>query len=181
MMNAAAIRRHVKKLVQSGLMLAFCLLLPFLTGQIQQIGNMLLPMHLPVLLCGYLCGPGWAALVGFAAPLVRYLLFGMPVLYPMGLSMAFELAAYGAAVGLLWPRVRGLGAKGVYAALLPAQLLGRLVWGAVRFAMMGLTGTEFSFALFLSGAVTTAVPGILLQWALVPLLVRALQRAGVLE
>lgn len=180
-MNHAALRKHIQKLVQSGLMLALCLLLPFLTGQIPQVGSMLLPMHLPVLLCGYLCGAPWAALVGFAAPPVRYLLFGMPPLFPVGLAMAVEMAVYGAVVGLVWPRVRHKGTKGVFAALLAAQLLGRLAWGAAQFVLLGLTGGQFTFALFLAGAFTSAAPGVVLQWVLVPVLVAALRRANVME
>lgn len=179
-MNPIQAKQYIRRLVQSGLLLALCLVLPFLTGQVPQIGNMLLPMHLPVLLCGYLCGAPWAAAVGFVAPLLRNLMFGVPYLYPQAVSMAFELAAYGLVVGLLWPRFRARGVAGIYAALLPAMAAGRLVWGAVRFVMLGLGGTEFSFSMFLSGAVLTAVPGILLQLVLIPILVLALKKARVL-
>ena len=81
---------NVKKLVLSGLFLALALVLPFFTGQIPQIGEILCPMHLPVILCGFVCGGGWGAAVGFVAPLLRYLLFQMPPIYPAGLSMAFD-------------------------------------------------------------------------------------------
>ena len=103
-------KKHIRKLVLSGLFLALCLLLPFVTGQIQQIGQMLAPMHLPVLLCGVVCGPLWGAAVGLTAPLLRYALFGMPPIFPMGLSMAFELCTYGLVIGLMYkllPKSRG--------------------------------------------------------------------------
>ena len=90
-------RHSVKKLVYSAMCLALCLVLPFLTGQIPEVGAMLLPMHLPVLLCGFLCGGGWGALVGFTAPMLRHLIFSMPPM-PGCISMAFELAAYGLVV-----------------------------------------------------------------------------------
>jgi len=172
-------RNFVKKLVTAGLMLALCIVLPFLTGQIPQVGSMLLPMHLPVLLCGYLCGAPWAAAVGFVAPLLRFVLFGMPPIFPTGLSMAFELAGYGLAVGLIWPRVHHNGVAGVYMALLPAMVFGRLVWGAAQFVLLGLGGTGFTLQLFLAGAVLNALPGIALQLVLVPVLVSALNRARV--
>ena len=57
-------KQHIKKLTYSAICLALCLVLPFLTGQIPQIGSALCPMHLPVLLAGFLCGPWWAAAVG---------------------------------------------------------------------------------------------------------------------
>ena len=75
--------------------LAIALALPFITGQIPEIGAMLCPMHIPALLCGFLCGWPWGAAVGFIAPLLRGALFGMPVLFPTGTAMAFELAVYG--------------------------------------------------------------------------------------
>jgi riboflavin transporter FmnP len=92
-------RKTTRRLVLSAICLALCMVLPLLTGQIQQIGNMLAPMHLPVLLCGFLCGwPGGLA-VGFIAPLLRFAVFGMPPIFPTGIAMAFELATYGTVCG----------------------------------------------------------------------------------
>ena len=98
-------RNAVYTLVLSALFLALALVLPFLTGQIPQIGNMLLPMHLPVLLCGLICGWQYGGVVGFAAPLLRSALFGMPPMIT-AIAMAFELAAYGIIVGALYSRSR---------------------------------------------------------------------------
>lgn len=167
---------RTRKLTASALCLALCLLLPFLTGQIPQFGNMLCPMHIPVLLCGLICGWPWGFGVGFIAPLLRYLLFGMPYIYPTGLAMAFELAAYGLVTGLIYAK-SGKGLKDIYTALVAAMVLGRLVWGAARYLMAGLAGSEFSMAMFLSGALFTAWPGILLQLLLLPPIVRALQNS----
>jgi uncharacterized membrane protein len=60
---------HLKKLTVSAMMLAIALLLPFLTGQLPAIGNMLSPMHIPVLLTGMLCGPIFGFAVGVVAAL----------------------------------------------------------------------------------------------------------------
>ena len=89
-------KTSTRKLTLSALFLALGLVLPLITGQIPQIGKMLLPMHIPVLLCGMVCGWPYGLAVGAVMPLLRGLLFGMPVLYPTGIGMAFELAAYGA-------------------------------------------------------------------------------------
>ena len=88
-----------KSLTLSAMLLALALVLPFLTGQIPEIGSMLLPMHIPVLLCGFLCGWQWGLIVGFIAPLLRSVLFGMPPMVNVAIPMAFELAAYGAFAG----------------------------------------------------------------------------------
>jgi len=177
MNNAASARNKTRRLVYAALFLALAQVLPFITGQIPEIGAMLCPMHLPVLLCGFLCGWGWGLGVGFVAPLLRSVLFGMPAMFPDAVAMAFELAVYGAATGWLRKKLPQTNAA-VYAALLIAMALGRVVWGAVKWALLGLTGAPFTFAAFLAGAVTNAVPGILLQIAVIPLLVVAMEKAG---
>lgn len=169
--------RSIQRLTASGICLTLCLVLPFLTGQIPQIGSMLSPMHIPVLLCGFICGWQYGLCVGLVAPLLRYLLFGMPPIFPTGISMAFELAVYGAAAGILYKRLPKK-AWAVYASLIGAMCAGRIVWGVVRFAMALLFGVEFSFAAFISGAFVTAVPGIICHIVLIPILVIGLRKAG---
>ena len=168
---------QVRKLTYAALYLAIALVLPFITGQIPEIGAMLCPMHIPVLLCGFLCGWPWGLAVGFIAPLLRSVLFGMPVLFPTGVAMAFELMVYGGMSGWLYSVF--LRKKWItYAVLLLSMIAGRLVWGLVRAILAGLSGSEFTMALFLAGAVTNAVPGIILHIVLIPILVIAMEKAG---
>ena len=165
----------VYKLVVSALCLALCILLPFLTGQIPEVGNMLCPMHIPVLLCGFLCGAPWGAAVGFIAPLLRSLTIGMPVLFPNAVSMAFELCVYGFMTGFmhkLLPKRKLY----IYVSLIVSMISGRLVWGFVQFMLLGFNTTEFPFSAFFAGAVTNAVPGIVLQIVLIPILVILTQK-----
>lgn len=172
-------RKHsLQKLVVAALCLAIALVLPFLTGQIREIGNMLCPMHIPVLLCGYLVGGVYGAVVGFLAPIVRFLIFGMPPLMPTGLAMAFELATYGFVAGALYQKLPKKSLSAIYVSLIAAMVTGRLVWGIAQFVLAGVQGTSFPFSAFLAGAVLNAVPGIILQLVLIPVLVRALKRAG---
>lgn len=168
----------LRDLTYGAMCLALCLVLPFFTGQIPQIGKALCPMHLPVLLCGYLCGPRWAMAVGAAAPLLRHLWLGMPALVS-ALGMTFELAAYGLVAGLLYRRLPQ-NTLGVYLSLLCAMVSGRLVWGCAMVVIMGAGGSPFTWSAFLAWALFNAVPGILLQLVLIPLLVMALKRAGVI-
>lgn len=165
-----SLNQNLRRLIRSAVFLALALVLPFLTGQVPQVGNALCPMHIPVLLCGYLCGPWYAAAVGFAAPLLRFVLFGAPPLIPMGISMCFELAVYGMASGLFY-RLLPKKTAYLYISLIGAMLAGRLVWGAARIILYGLGKSEFGWAAFLAGAFTTAIPGIILQLILVPILV----------
>lgn len=168
---------QVRRLTYAALYLAIALVLPFVTGQIPEIGAMLCPMHIPVLLCGFLCGWPWGMAVGFIAPLLRSVLFGMPVMFPEAVAMAFELAVYGGTAGWLC-RVLPRSRASVYGALIAAMILGRLVWGLVRLLLAGLEGSEFTAALFLAGAVTNAIPGIILHLILIPVLVMAMEAVG---
>ena len=155
-------------IVLAALFLALAFVLPMITGHLPQVGNMLCPMHFPILLCG------------FAAPLLRSVLFGMPPMFPVAISMAFELATYGFVSGVVYRRVQHT-LPMMFATLLSAMVAGRLVWGAVRFILAGLTGSSFPFSAFLSGALLTAVPGILAQLILIPLIVNALTKAKLID
>lgn len=169
------------RLALSAMSLALGLVLPFLTMQIPEIGNMLLPMHLPALLCGFVCGWPYGLTVGFVMPLLRSITFGMPPLLPTALAMAFELAAYGAVAGALYQRLPKKRLN-VYAALVAAMLIGRLVWGLVSIPLYALfTGNVFTFALFWVNGFVRAWPGMVVQLVLIPLLVFALERAGLLS
>ena len=168
-------RNEVKKITLSAMFMALAFVLPFFTGQIPQIGSMLCPMHIPVLLCGFFCGAPWGMLVGFSAPILRSFIIGMPYMFPTAVCMAFELAAYGLVTGFLHkrlPKKKGF----VYIALVGAMIIGRVVWGLAMLACMGLDTTKFGMAAFLSGAVTTAIPGIILQFVLVPIIVITLEK-----
>lgn len=162
--------KHLYRLILSAIFLALAYVLPFLTGQIPEIGSMLCPMHLPVLLCGFLCGPIWGGAVGAIAPLFRSLTLSAPILYPKAVCMAFELAAYGAIAGLfykLFPRRRIF----LYVSLLIAMIAGRLVYGAAMAICLGAGGKSYTLSAFLTGTVTGAIPGIVLQILLIPLIV----------
>lgn len=168
-------KAQIRKLTYSAICLALCLVLPFLTGQIPQIGAALCPMHLPVLLAGFLCGPWWAAAVGATAPLLRHLIFGMPPILT-AIAMAFELLTYGLLSGALH-RLLPQRAVSIYLSLIGAMVGGRLVWGAVQVVILGLSDSAFTWAAFWAGAVANAIPGIIVQLILIPILVMALQRA----
>lgn len=165
-------------MILSAAFLALAYIMPFLTGQIPEIGSMLCPLHIPVLLCGFICGWPWGLAVGFIAPLLRSFTLGMPPLFPKAVCMAFELAAYGAVTGLMHrilPRKKAY----IYVSLLTAMIIGRLIWGAAMFTCLGLSGGSFTFAAFLAGAVTNAIPGIIIQIVLIPVLVMVLGKTKI--
>jgi len=173
-------KTDVRNLIYAAVCLALCLLLPFLTGQIPQIGSALSPMHIPVLLAGFLCGPWWALAVGLIAPPLRYVLFQMPPIFPTGVSMCFELAAYGLISGLLYARLPKKTGY-IYLTLVVSMLAGRIVWGAARAVLSGVSDAAFTWSAFMAGAFVNAVPGIILHIVLIPLIVLALRKAGAIK
>lgn len=168
--------KYIRNLTLAAMFLALGLVLPFVTAQIRQIGNMLLPMHLPILLCGLICGWQYGAAVGFICPLLRFALFSMPPM-PMGIGMAFELCAYGAIVGFLYGHSKWKCVFSLYRSLIIAMIGGRVIWGIARVIMVGAANVPFSWEMFISGALLTAAPGIILQLILIPVIMVALDRA----
>ena len=160
--------KNVYNLILSAMFMAIGILLPFITAQIRYIGNMLLPMHIPILLCGLICGWRYGAAVGFITPLLRSALFGMPVLFPNAIGMAFELAAYGFLIGFIYCRFQKKNLLALYVALLAAILGGRIIWGVARTLLFGVGGEPFTLSLFITNAFITAIPGIVLQLILIP-------------
>ncbi|MGI6668367.1 MAG: ECF transporter S component [Acetivibrionales bacterium] len=169
-----------RRLVLAGLFIALGLFLPFLTGQIPRVGSMLLPMHIPVLIAGFVCGWPYGLIVGFITPLLRTVLFGMPPLYPTAVAMAFELAVYGFATGFFYnvlPKKNIF----VYGALIISMVCGRIAWGIVSWVLYGLRGTAFTWQMFAAGSVINAIPGIIVQIVIIPVIILALKKGNLIE
>lgn len=172
--------KHIKNLVLAAMFLAIGLLLPFLTGQLKTIGSMLLPMHIPVLLCGLICGWQYGAAVGAILPLLRNLLFGMPPM-PGAISMAFELCTYGLVIGLMYGLSKWKCIISLYRSMIVAMLTGRAVWGIAQYIILGIKGGSFGFEAFMAGAFLNAIPGIILQLIFIPVMMVALDRTGLVR
>ena len=174
-------KKTTKNLTLSAMFLAVGMVLPFLTGQMKQIGNMLLPMHIPVFLCGLICGWQYGILVGFILPLFRSVIFGMPLFFPTAVSMAFELGTYGFVAGYLYQKSPWKCIVALYRAMLTAMLSGRVVWGIIQMILLGMQKSSFSLQMFLAGAFLNAIPGIILQLLLIPAVMIALNRTGLVH
>ena len=169
----------------SGMFIAIGIVLPFLTGQIPEIGSMLCPMHIPVMICGFMCGWKYGLIVGFTTPLLRTSIFSMPVLYPHSISMAFELATYGLLCGLIFDKLLKI-IKRDYIAIIITLLLsmisGRIIWGIVRYSLSLIDGSNiFNIKVFVTGAFITAWPGILIQIILIPTLIITLMKLNIIK
>jgi len=168
------------KIAYAGVLIALGMLLPFLTGQIPSVGSRLLPMHIPVLLAGFICGWPYGLIIGFILPLFRSVLFGMPPMFPTAVAMAFELAAYGAVTGILY-KILPKKNISVYVSLIVSMICGRIVWGAVSLALYGIKGSAFTWEIFMAGAFVNAVPGIIVQIIIIPVIVIALKKGRFIE
>ncbi len=158
----------LKKILLSAMFLAIGAVLPLFTGQIKEIGDSLLPMHFPVMMCGFLCGGGYGALIGLILPPFRSMLFSMPPLYPNSVWMSAELMTYGFVSGFLYSRFQKKNTFAVTVSLISAQLLGRIVWGIAKSVLLGVSGKVFTISAFFMGGFLDALPGIILQLVFIP-------------
>ena len=167
-------------LLVTAILMAVGIVLPFLTGNVQVLGQAISPLHIPVLICGLTCGWGWGLVLGVLLPLVRSVLFGMPPLVPVAIPMAFEMAAYGALCGLLYPMLRKKLGKAYWAMLIAmviAMVAGRFVGGAAKAVVMGMQGNAYTFQAFVTAYFVNTAVGAVIHLIVVPLVVTALEKA----
>ncbi len=169
-------RKPIEKTVLSAMFLSLGIVLPMLTGQIKEIGDTLLPMHLPVMLCGFFCGPIYGGAVGLLTPLLKWLITDIPPLYPNAIWMAAELLTYGVCTGLFYKLFRKFKFWGIYMSLIPSMLIGRIVWGIVKAVLLGIENESFTLKAFFLGGFADAAVGIVLQLILIPVIVKTLEK-----
>lgn len=179
-MKEMFVKKHIQKLVTTAMLMSVGIVLPFFTGQIPQIGNMLLPMHIPVLVCGLICGWQYGSIMGFILPLLRCFLCGTPAM-PKCIGMAFELAVYGGISGFLYNRSKWKCIISLYRSLIAAIITGRFVWGIMRILLFKITDVEFSWQIFVASGFLNAIPGIILQLVFIPVLMVALNKTGIVH
>ena len=170
---------NTRKLILTAMFIAIGVVLPQAFHMIPNAGSILLPMHIPVLLSGYVVGPFYGLLCGFFTPLLSHILFAMPPSMVLP-SMLVELSVYGLMSGLLYQKVKmDNHLLKNYLVLIGSMLCGRLSYGIMN-ALFFRAG-NFSFAAWTSAAFVTALPGIVIQLILIPLLIDRLQKAGWIE
>lgn len=174
-MTITGTKKQIYNLVVAALCVAIGVVLPVAVHGIPNAGAVLLPMHIPVLLCGLLCGPLYGLGCGILTPLMSSLITGMPG--PAYLpSMVCELAVYGLIAGLLIFLVHtGNQTADLYISLAGAMIAGRIIYGIVN-ALIFRAG-EYSMSMWLTASFVTALPGIVIQLVLLPLIVLGLRRA----
>lgn len=160
-----------KNIILAALFLALGMTLPLVTMQIKEIGDSLLPMHFVIMLCGLICGPQYGLICGFLLPFLRSAIFGMPPLYPNAIWMSAELLTYGFVVGYLYKNFFKKQIWWLYLCLIISMLSGRIVWGITKTLLLTASGNAFTFGAFLTGGFLDAVPGIIIQLVLIPIII----------
>lgn len=158
---------NTKKMVLSALLLALGMVLPMLTMQIPTIGNMLLPMHIPVLLCGFICGAPYGAMIGFALPIIKSIVFGAPILMPNALAMSFELLCYGFFSGFFYGLLKNRKGQ-IYVSLILTMFIGRVAWGCATYILYYILGNRLTWEIFFTQAFINSILGIIIQLMIVP-------------
>ena len=164
----------IKRLTLTALCIALCVVVPMAFHVIPNAGAVMLPMHIPVLLCGLVCGWQYGLLCGLVGPLVSSILTGMPPAAVLP-GMMVECGMYGCVGGLLMERIRtGSLYADLYICLPAAMLAGRVISGVVK-ALILTPG--LSFTAWVTASFVTAFPGIMIQLIFLPTLIVALTRA----
>lgn len=171
-------KNNTKKLALAGFFIALAQVLPIITGHIPEIGSMLSPMHLPILLCGFICGPKYGALAGFASPLLKTAIYSIPPLYPIAIAMSLELMIYGLVTGLVYSYLRK-SVVSIYISLISAMVLGRVTYGIITAILLFAKGGTYSFNIFVTSTILGSLPGIILQLVLIPIVIVILDRKRV--
>lgn len=163
-----------KDLVLTGLLLALGLVLPMVFHFFGGMGPVFLPMHIPVLIGGFLLPPYLALLLGIVTPLVSGVLTGMPPMFPMAVIMMFELGAYGLSASLATKKFK----LSSVLALVVTMIIGRVVAGIVVFVLSLSFSVKMNAFMFVKGGIITGLPGIAIQLILIPSLVYALNKVN---
>lgn len=165
----------VKKSIITAVCIALCVVLPQAFHAIPNAGSIYCPMHIPVLLCGLICGWQYGLLCGIAGPLVSALITGMPPAAVLP-GMLVECAAYGALTGLMMQLVHTKKVyPDLYISLLVAMLGGRIISGMAK-ALIFSAGS-YSMTAWVTGSFVTSLPGIIVHLVLIPSIVYALMKA----
>ena len=170
---------RTRKAVFTSLFVALGVILPQAFHAIPNAGGIFLPMHIPVLIAGYVVGPVYGLACGILTPLLSHFIFSMPPA-PVLPGMLVELAVYGLMTGLLNQIVKtGNSVVNIYVVLVGAMLAGRVTYGILN-ALIFRAG-QYSMAAWTAAAFVTAIPGIIIQLILIPILIFSLKKAGLVK
>lgn len=169
---------HLRKYTITAMCITLCAVLPLVLHAIPGAANAVLPMHIPVLICGLVVGWKFGLLAGIFGPMLSSFTTGMPTTAYLPV-MIVELAAYGAIAGLGMAIMGKAGGKNkyvsIYTSLIVAMVVGRIFAGVARFILF--SANTFTLAIWVSSYFITSLPGIIIQLIIIPVIVVALEKA----
>ena len=165
---------RTKKLTLAAMLLALGVIIPQAFHAFPNAGNIILPMHIPVLVSGFVCGPIYGLGIGLLTPILSHLMFSMPSFYMLG-QMIIELGCYGLVTGLLNDLIKTKN-KIVksYTVLVIAMIVGRIVYGLLNNFVF--KAGSYSLSIWLNAAFLTAIPGIVIQLIVIPIIVNSINK-----
>lgn len=163
--------KKTRQIVLAALFLALGLIVPYIFHTTGIPGQIFLPMHIPVLLCGCILGKRNGFIVGFITPLLNSLLTGLPPFYPTGLAMALELAAYGFVSGYMYKDRKA----NILLSLVIAMFAGRMVLGMANYILFFFMGNKYLFSIFIASSFTKPFLGIVIQLVLIPIIIKLIK------
>lgn len=165
-------RIGTKDMVMAGLLLAIAVIVPSIFHNTGMPGKVFLPMHIPVLLGGFLLPPSLAFILGAVTPVINFLVTGMPPIFPTGIIMVFELGFYGLIASLLYRSLR----LPSLISLIISMIIGRIVAGGVAYILLILFKIEIDPILSVKLGLITGIPGIIIQLILIPVLIYGINK-----
>ena len=168
----------ILRMVYAAVCIALALILPLFLGQVQVFMQGISPMHIPAILCGFLCGPWYGLAVGMISPILRSMIFTMPPMYPTAIAMAFELGTYGLVTGLLYKALKKMNFwSRTYISMIVAMVAGRVVGGIAQAILLGLNGKPYGLEAFATAYFVNTSVGMVIHLIVVPLILFALMQA----
>ncbi len=161
---------NTKRLLITSMFIAIGIILPSIFHNFNMAGNIFLPMHIPILICAIICGEKYGGICGLVVPILSSFLTGMPPIFPVAIIMSLELGCYGLILGILLKR------RSIMVSLIVTLLIGRIVSCIANFVILGVVQNTFAFSAFIIGTFITALPGIIIQLILIPILYNFFKR-----
>ncbi len=167
-------KRTTTELITASMLLTIGVLLPFIFHSLGFAGPIFLPMHIPILIGGYILAPELAFALGLITPLFSSITTGMPVIFPIGIIMMFELSFYGLTLSILTRKYK----KNTFFLLSLSMIVGRIVAAFTAFVLTLIFTIKLNPVIYIKGAIITGLPGIIIQLLIIPIIIQAIKKSN---
>lgn len=159
------LKNYKKAVITLGFVM-LSVLLPQIFHVFGMNGQIFLPMHIPVLLAGFLLGPIYGFLAGAISPIISTALTGMPAEFPMMPIMIFELGTYGLVSGLLNKYTKLPSFASLVIAMITGRISYAISYGMIKTFMLPTISSNIS----VQSAFIAGIPGIVIQLIIISII-----------